>query len=198
VAERESAELAKKLFAETIERQGIQPGQLTAHADNGASMSSLMLAQLFATLGVTKTHSRPHTSNDNPFSEAHFKTLKYMPAFPERFGSLEEAEAFLREFFRWYNEEHRHSGIGMYTPADVHFGRAAEKEHQRAQVLTAAYEAHPERFVRGQPKPAAVPQAVWINPPESIPTTTRPLGAAEAGHGAGGVAPEALHAAATH
>jgi putative transposase len=178
VAECESAELAKKLFAETIARQGVQPGQLTTHADNGAAMISLTLAQLFASLGVTKTHSRPHTSNDNPFSEAHFKTLKYMPEFPERFGSLEEAIAFVRDFIAWYNEEHRHSGIGMYTPADVHFGRAAAREQQRAKVLAAAYEAHPERFVHGQPQPAGVPQAVWINPPEQR-AAPRPAVAAE-------------------
>lgn len=190
VAERESAELATKLFAETAERQGIPPGQLTAHADNGAVMTSITLAQLFANLGITKTHSRPYTSNDNPFSEAAFKTLKYAPEFPERFLTLEEAVAFMREFVRWYNEEHRHSGIGMFTPADVHFGRAAAKKEARAKVLAAAYQAHPERFVRGVPTPEPVPQAVWINPPETLPTTTRqPLAAAEAGHGGGGVAP---------
>jgi putative transposase len=189
VAECESAELAKRLFAESIERQSIEPGQLTAHADNGAAMSSQTLAQLFANLGVTKTHSRPYTSNDNPFSEAHFKTLKYMPEFPGRFGSQEEAMEFCRQFFPWYNGEHRHSGIGMYTPHDVHFGKAADKALKRAEVLEAAYRAHPERFVRGQPIPQPVPSAVWINPPSQLPATTRPKDAAESGCGVGGAVP---------
>lgn len=117
-------------------------------------------------LGVIKTHSRPHVSNDNPYSEAQFKTLKYAPAFPERFGSIQDARAFCRPFFEWYNNEHRHSGIALLTPADVHYGRAERVLAARKQVLLAAYDQHPERFVRKPPQPAALPEAVWINPPD--------------------------------
>ncbi len=189
VADRESADLAKTLFAETAERQGVQPGQLTAHADNGAAMSSQVLAQFFANLGLTKTHSRPYVSNDNPFSEAQFKTLKYMPDFPNRFTNQDHATSHMRVFFPWYNFEHRHSGIGMYTPADVHFGRADARHLARAQVLEAAYRLHPERFPGGCPAPQPVPTAVYINPPQPLPAMTRPLVAAEPGHGVGGVTP---------
>lgn len=186
VAERESGALARQLFEETAARQGVKPGQLTAHADNGSPMISLTLTQLFGLLGITKTHSRPYTSNDNPFIEALFKTTKFTPGYPERFMSLAEAVAWMREFVRWYNEEHRHGGIGMYTPHDVHFGKVAEKERQRAAVLAAAYQATPERFVKGPPKPTPVPTAVWINPPKPLPATTAPLlGAAETGNGTG-------------
>jgi len=191
VADHESAELAKKLFAETAERQGVRPGQLTVHADNGAAMSSQALGQLFANLGITKTHSRPYVSDDNPFSEATFKTLKYMPGFPDRFMNQAHAINHMGVFVPWYNHEHRHSGVGMYTPADVHFGRATQRELARAHVLEAAYRAHPERFVHGLPKPESVPTAVWINPPQSIPATTRPPVAVEPGHGVGGVTPVA-------
>lgn len=187
VADCESAALARRLFEETATRQGVKPGQLTAHADNGSPMVSIALAQLFANLGITKTHSRPYTSNDNPFSEALFKTTKYMPEFPERFESLREATGTMREFFDWYNEEHRHGGIGMYTPSDVHHARVGEKEKKRAEVLEAAYRAHPERFVKGKPKPEAVPKAVWINPPEELPLTEQPKGAESVGYGVGGV-----------
>jgi len=165
VATRESAALAERLIAETVEKEGIVPGQLTIHADRGTSMRSKPVALLLADLGVERTHSRPHVSNDNPFSESQFRTLKYRPTFPDRFGSLEDARAFCREFFPWYNTQHRHSGIGLLTPADVHHGRAAEVTAARAITLARAYETHPERFVRRPPTPPAVPTAVWINPP---------------------------------
>jgi putative transposase len=167
VAPHESAPLAEKLIAETCERQGIQPGQLTVHADRGSSMRSKLVAQLLADLGVTKTHSRPHVSNDNPFSEAGFKTLKYRPDFPERFGCIEDARAYCVDFFAWYNGEHYHSGLGLQTPDDVHHGRAQRVIDERAAVLAAAHAAHPERFVRGVPTPPALPTEVWINKPTS-------------------------------
>jgi len=170
VAHRESAALAEKLIRATCARQGIAPGELTVHADRGSSMTSKPVALLLADLGVTKTHSRPHVSDDNPFSEAQFKTLKYRPEFPERFGSLVDARGFCQVFFPWYNTEHHHSGIGLLTPADVHLGRAATRLAARAEVLAGAYAAHPDRFVRGLPRPGAVPAAVWINPPKSPPT----------------------------
>jgi putative transposase len=167
VATRESAVLAERLIAETVEKEGIVPGQLTIHADRGTSMRSKPVALLLADLGVERTHSRPHVSNDNPFSESQFRTLKYRPTFPARFGSLEDARAFCHVFFTWYNTQHRHSGIGLLTPADVHAGRATEITAARAVTLDAAYAAHPERFVRRPPTPPAVPTAVWINPPAS-------------------------------
>jgi putative transposase len=170
VAMRESAELAKRLIAETCEKQGIRPGDLTIHADRGSSMTSKPVALLLADLGVTKSHSRPHVSDDNPFSESQFKTLKYRPDFPDRFGSLEDARAWCQVFFPWYNAEHRHSGIGMLTPEDVHYGRAEQILAARGVVLAAAHAAHPERFVRGAPRPAAPPAAVWINPPAAAET----------------------------
>ena len=166
IARRESAVLAEKLIHETCRKQEIQPGQLTIHADRGASMKSKPVALLLSDLGVTKTHSRPHTSNDNPYSEAQFKTLKYRPDFPERFGSLEDARAFCQDFFTWYNIEHHHSGIGLMTPQVVHYGLAQDVFKAREKVLLAAYEAHPERFVRKFPAPLTLPQAVWINPPK--------------------------------
>jgi putative transposase len=165
LAPHESAALAERLIGETCAKHGIQPGQLTLHADRGSSMRSKPVALLLADLAVTKTHSRPHVSNDNPFSEAQFKTLKYSPHFPERFGSLEDGRAFGQDFFRWYNHEHHHSGLGFLTPAVVHYGVAAAVREQRQQVLAAAYAAHPERFVKGRPQPADLPTAVWINPP---------------------------------
>lgn len=165
---RESSTLARKLLEECYEREGIQPGQLTIHADRGSSMTSKPVAFLLADLGVTKTHSRPHVSNDNPFSEAGFKTLKYRPGFPPRFGSIEDARGFCGDFFYWYNEEHHHSGINLLTPSDVHHGRAAARLEARAEVLAAAFAAHPERFVRGLPTPAEVPSAVWINKPAAV------------------------------
>jgi putative transposase len=172
VAEAESAALAQRLIEETCARQGIQPGKLTLHADRGSSMRSKPVAFLLADLGVTKTHSRPHVSDDNPFSEAHFKTLKYRPDFPERFGSIQHARAHGQDFFPWYNTEHHHSGLGLLTPHDVHHGRAAERVQARAAVLAAAFADHPERFVAGQPRPQDQPTAVWINPPKALPPTT--------------------------
>jgi putative transposase len=165
IAERESAGLAEELIAATCVRQGIQPGQLTIHADRGSSMSSKPVALLMADLGVTKTHSRPHVSNDNPFSEAQFKTLKYRPDYPDRFGCQADARTWAGAFFRWYNYEHYHTAIGLLTPADVHFGRAQTILDQRQLVLHAAYLKNPERFVKGPSIPAPVPTAVWINPP---------------------------------
>jgi putative transposase len=166
VAQRESAALARVLIAETCDREAIVPGQLTLHADRGSSMASKPVALLLSDLGVTKTHSRPHVSNDNPYSESQFKTLKYRPGFPDRFGAPEHARSFSQDFFRWYNFEHHHSGLGLLTPADVHFGRAEQRVADRSRVLEAAYALHPERFVRGVPQPAAVPTAVWINKPQ--------------------------------
>ncbi len=166
VADRESAQLATKFIRETCDKQGIEQGQLTLHADRGSSMKSKAVAFLLADLGVTKTHSRPYTSDDNPFSEAQFKTLKYRPEFPDRFGCIQDARAYSQIFFAWYNKEHRHSGIGLFTPATVHYGRAEAMRKQRKSVLRGAYAAHPERFVRKIPEPAPLPTAVWINPPE--------------------------------
>jgi putative transposase len=178
VAHRERAELAERLIAETIAKQGVPTGQLTLHADRGSSMTSKPVAFLLADLGVTKTHSRPHVSNDNPYSEAQFKTLKYRPGFPERFASIEEARAFGRDFFRWYNAEHRHSGIGLLAPEVVHHGQAQASYDARSRVLAAAHAAHPERFVRQAPRPPQLPTAAWINPPQ--PTTSRPTDSEEA------------------
>ena len=166
VAPRESATLAERFIEETCARQTIGRNQLTIHADRGAAMTSKPVAFLLADLGVTKTHSRPHVSNDNPFSEAQFKTLKYRPAFPDRFGSLQDARAHGQDFFAWYNTEHRHRGLGLLTPHDVHFGLAEHRVAERAAVLATAYAAHPERFPAGHPTPAAVPTEVWINPPK--------------------------------
>jgi putative transposase len=167
VAYRESAQLAKRLIEQTVERQGIEPGKLTLHADRGSSMTSKPVAFLLAELGVTKTHSRPHVSNDNPYSESQFKTLKYRPEFPERFGSYQDARGFCGEFFPWYNQEHHHSGLGFLTPLEVHFGQATKRQEQRALVLRRAFEKNPERFVRGLPTPPALPEQVWINKPRA-------------------------------
>ena len=165
VAHRESAELAKRLIAESCAKQNIARAQLTLHADRGSSMSSKPVAFLLADLGVTKTHSRPHVSDDNPCSESHFRTMKYCPEFPDRFGCIQDSQAFSQGFFRWYNEEHRHSGLALLTPAMVHYQQTALILEQRQTVLDAAYRIHPERFVRQAPKPAAVPTEVWINKP---------------------------------
>ncbi len=167
IAERESASLAKELIAETCARQGIQPDQLTVHADRGSSMTSKPVAFLLADLGVTKTHSRPHVSNDNPYSEAQFKTLKYRPDYPTRFGCQQDARSWAKGFFDWYDYEHHHSALGLLTPADVHYGRAQAVIQQRQQVLQVAYQKNPERFVKGLPKPLQLPEAVWINPPKT-------------------------------
>jgi putative transposase len=168
LAHRESTELAKRLVSESCAKQGIEAGQLTIHADRGAAMKSKGLAQLITDLGVDKSHSRPHVSNDNPFSESQFKTLKYRPEYPNRFGSFEDALAFCRRFFAWYNTQHRHSGIKMLTPEMVHYGQAEEILTKRHRVMLAAEVAHPERFVRGTPRPVQAPTAVWINPPRSL------------------------------
>jgi len=165
IAHRESAVLARRLIEDSILKQGIEPKQLTIHADRGSSMKSKPVALLMADLGVTKTHSRPHVSDDNPYSESQFKTLKYRPDFPERFGSIEDARAFCVGFFKWYNTEHRHSGIGLMTPEMVHCGLAEGVIDGRKKVLDLAYAAHPERFVKKPPAPPDLPKAVWINPP---------------------------------
>jgi len=165
VAHEESKALAKTLIDETCRRQRVEPGQLTLHADRGSSMTSKPVALLLADLGVTKTHSRPHVSNDNPFSESGFKTLKYRPGFPERFGCIEDARAYCSRFFDWYNGAHRHGSLALCTPHDVHHGVAAATLSRRAEVLDAAFSAHAERFVRGRPKLPTLPNEVWINKP---------------------------------
>jgi putative transposase len=167
LATQESAALAKHLIAETCRRQAIDPGQLTTHSDRGPSMTSTSVALLLADLGVTKSLSRPHTSNDNPYSEAQFKTLKYRPEFPERFGSLQDGRGFCRTFFGWYNTEHHHSGIGMLTPAAVHYGQAPGIIAARQQTLDTAFLLHPERFVSNPPLHQQVPPQAWINPPKA-------------------------------
>ncbi len=166
VAHREQAALATRLIAETCSRQNIEQGQLTIHADRGTSMTSKPVAFLLADLGVTKTHSRPHVSNDNPFSESQFKTMKYRPEFPDRFGSIQDSRGYCGPFFDWYNNEHRHTGIGMFTPAQVHFGLAQEAYAQRVAVLEEAFSVNPQRFKSRTPRPLALPEAVWINKPE--------------------------------
>ena len=158
---RESAELAKRLIEESCQKQGIRPGQLTLHADRGTSMTSEPVAFLLADLGVTKTHSRPHVSNDNPYSESQFRTLKYRPEFPDRFGCLQDSRAFCQGFFRWCNQEHRHSGLGLLTPTMVHYGEAESILQQRQAVLDVAYQLHPERFVRSAPKPPQIALGGW-------------------------------------
>lgn len=168
VAQREAAHLAKRLIGETCEKQGIDEGSLTLHADRGSSMRSKTVALLLSDLGVTKTHSRPYTSTDNPYSEAQFKTLKYRPEFPARFGCLEDARAFCRDFFCWYNTDHRHSGIGYLTPEMVHYGQAKVITEARQGILLDAFAAHPERFVNKIPQPPALPLAVWINKPKEV------------------------------
>jgi putative transposase len=181
VADRESTSLAKVLLGESCQKQRIVPGQLVVHADRGSSMKSEGVALLLANLGVTKTHSRPHVSDDNPFSEAQFKTLKYRPDFPYRFGCGEDAKAFCRGFFTWYNHEHHHSGLGLLTPYAVHHGLAPKLIERRRLVLLAAYRAHPERFVRKLPTPPLLPSAAWINPPSranepaAVQKTTPPV-----------------------
>jgi putative transposase len=165
VAAREAALLAERLLADTIAAQGVKPAQLTIHADRGTSMTAKPVAMLLADLGVTRSHARPHVPDDNPYSESQFKTLKHHPTFPERFGYIQEARAFCRRFFGWYNHEHRHSGIALLTPADVHLGRAEQITLARGAVLDAAFAAHPERFVGKPPQPPRLPEAVWINKP---------------------------------
>ena len=165
VAPKEKAELAKRFIEETIAKHQIPAGQLNIHADRGKVMTSKPVAFLMADLGVTKTHSRPYVSDDNPYSESQFRTLKYRPEFPDRFGCIQDSRAFSQQFFQWYNEQHRHSGIGLLAPAMVHFGQTLAVLAQRQAVLDAAYATHPERFVRRPPKPLPLPSAVWINRP---------------------------------
>ena len=167
VAHREQQALAKRLIEQSCLKQNIATGQLTLHADRGSSMKSKVVAQLLADLGVTKTHSRPHVSNDNPYSEAHFRTLKYCPQFPQRFGAIEDSRAFCQDFFSWYNKEHRHSGIALMTPEQVHYGLAQEVSRHRRTVLSAAFERHPNRFKNKTPALDTLPKAVWINPPST-------------------------------
>jgi putative transposase len=171
IAPRESAALAEKLIKETCSKQNIEKGQLTIHADRGSSMRSKPVALLMADLGVTKTHSRPYTSDDNPFSESQFKTLKYRPDFPDRFGCIEDSRVFCQVFFPWYNTEHHHSGIGLHTPESVHYKFAQDVQKARRVVLRTAYEAHPERFVKKVPVPPTLPDAVWINKPKQVPVS---------------------------
>jgi putative transposase len=166
VAQRESATLAERLIEATFEKEAIEPGQLLIHADRGPSMTSKTVAHLMADLGITKSHSRPYTSTDNPFSESQFRTMKYRPGFPDRFGSVQDATAFGQTFFHWYNFDHHHSGIGYLTPAAVHHGLTDTINDHRRLALQRAYDANPERFVNGRPKPPEVPSAVWINPPK--------------------------------
>ena len=165
VAPGESAELAEAFLGRAAAGQGVRPGTLTIHADRGTSMTSKGVAELLADLGIGRTHSRPHVSNDNPYSESAFKTLKYCPAFPERFGGIADARAFCEQFFSYYNHEHRHSGIGLHTPASVHYGTATEVRAQRAVTLDAAYAANPGRFRHRRPSPPTLPMVAWINKP---------------------------------
>jgi putative transposase len=169
LAHRESEHLAERLIRETVLKEGIVRDQLTIHSDRGPSMRSQTVAQLLATLGITKSHSRPHVSDDNPFSESQFKTLKYRPDFPDRFASFEDGLDFCGKFVHWQNHEHHHWGLGLLTPAMVHLGQAEAVLTARQAVLTAAHVAHPERFVRQPPRPLALPGEVWINPPADGP-----------------------------
>ena len=165
VADAENAALFKMLFEDATTKHQVPPGQLTLHADRGAPMKAKVTVQLLADLGVTKSHSRPHVSNDNPFSESHFKTLKYQPQFPKRFGCIEDAKAFCRDFFAWYNQDHHHAGIGLMTPDQVHYGQTDAVHAARQATLDRAFRENPERFVKKAPTPPAKPTAAWINPP---------------------------------
>jgi putative transposase len=178
IADREAAELAEILIAETCVKQGIEPDQLILHSDRGSAMRSKTVAQLLIELGVAKSHSRPRTPTDNPYSEAQFKTLKYRPDYPEQFDGQEDARRWARDFFHWYNHEHHHTGLALMTPATVHYGQAEAVYEQRQQVLEAAYAAHPERFVGGKPTPPELPDEVWINRPVSEHKTVAVAGPA--------------------
>ncbi|RGC68210.1 Integrase core domain protein [Micromonospora sp. MW-13] len=166
VAGGEDSLLARELIDDAIARNGVRPEVL--HADRGSSMTSKPVAELLADLDVTRSYSRPRVSNDNPYSEAQFKTLKYCPAFPDRFDSLHHAREFAAEFFTYYNHEHRHSGIGLHTPASVHYDTASDVHDQRQATLDAAWRAHPDRFTR-RARPPALPTTVWINKPAAQP-----------------------------
>ena len=178
VARCQTALLGKMLIADSVRKYGIQKGQLTIHSDRGAQMTAKTYSLLLTDLGVIQSLSRPHVSDDNPFSEAHFKTIKYRPDYPDRFGAIEDARDFFERLFEWYHHQHHHSALGWHTPADVHFGRAELVRAQRARTLDAAYQLHPDRFVKGPPAPPSIPAAVWINPPSptcgeiATPTTT--------------------------
>lgn len=165
LARRECMDLASQLIGETAERQNIDSNTLTLHSDRGPSMTSLGVSQLLAQLGVTKSHSRPHVSNDNPFSESQFKTLKYRPDFPTRFDGYDQAKSFCNQFFDWYNEQHYHSSLNYMTPSSVHYGQAKQLQANRQLVMNEVYAKHPERFPMGMPKVKPLPKAVWINPP---------------------------------
>jgi putative transposase len=165
IAHCEQAALAKRLIKDSCAKQEIEHGQLTVHADRGSSMKSKVVAHLLSDLGITKTHSRPHVSNDNPYSEAQFKTLKYCPQFPQRFGSIQDARSFCQAFFNWYNKEHRHSGIALMTPEQVHYGMDKQIHQQRSQVLADAFQKNPSRFKGKVPVPKSLPMAAWINKP---------------------------------
>lgn len=175
LAEYESADRAEQLIVESCRKQGIARDQLTLHADRGAAMIAKSLAQLLSDLGIDKSHSRPHTPDDNPFSEAQFKTMKYQPDYPDRFTGKDHALTWARDFFPWYNHDHHHSALGLLTPAMVHFGQAPQILAKRQATLAAAYERHPERFVHGLPQSQALPDAVWINPPQSVHTHPQPV-----------------------
>lgn len=170
LAPHERATLAELLIADSVGKQDVDRDQLTLHADRGSSMASKPVAFLLADLGVTKSHSRPHVPNDNPFSESQFKTMKYRPDFPKTFANIEEARAFCQQFFTWYNFDHRHSGIGWHTPASVHYGTAEQIRKQRSNTLAAAYQQHPERFVKKPPQPPQISDTIWINKPEQEAT----------------------------
>jgi len=165
VADAENVSLFKPLFEDAVEKHAVPPSQLTLHADRGPTMKAKAAAFLLADLGVTKSHCRPHTSNDNPFSESLFKTCKYQPEFPGRFGSIQDAKAFCRRFFQWYNAEHHHLGIVLMTPNQVHYGQADEVHAERQKTLDQAFRANPNRFVNKPPRPPQKPTVVWINPP---------------------------------
>ena len=167
VAKQESAALAQELIQQSYQNQEVNPEMLTLHSDRGAPMTAKSLALLLSDLGVTKSHARPHVPNDNPYSEAQFKTMKYRPDYPDRFGAIQDARVWARSFFSWYNFEHHHTGLGLMSPAIVHYGQAPQVQQARQQVLMAAYETHPERFVRGVPTPPDLPNAVWINKPKT-------------------------------
>ncbi len=165
IAETQTSELARQLVSESARKQRIQPGQLTLHSDNGTPMKGQPLVGLLDDLGIDRSHSRPHTSDDNPFSEAQFKTMKYRPDYPDRFADIDTARQWARAFFGWYNDEHYHSGLNLLTPASVHYGLAEAIREQRQVIMTAAYVANPRRFVAGLPQVKGIPEAVWINPP---------------------------------
>jgi putative transposase len=173
LARAENSHLAKVLISEAVAKQGIVKGQLSLHMDRGSPMRAKPFAFLLADLGVTKSYSRPHVSDDNPYSESHFRTFKYRPGFPDRFGSYEDANGYCRRFFPWYNDEHRHSGIGYHTPSDVHYGRAGVVRELRQKVLNAAYTDHPERFVGKAPAPPVIPVVSWINEPKEVETSAQ-------------------------